>query len=63
MLELDTRHVQQNSQGFRLSFIVDMLKDRLYGQKESIWTIDSAIIIEFIKEILDACKNVLEISW
>ena len=54
-------HIKQNPQGFRISFIVKMSKDRLYGLKEWIWTIGSAIIIEFIKEILEARKNIFDI--
>ena len=45
-----------------MSFIVDMSKDRLYGLKGPIWTIDSAITIEFIKKYWRLAKTYLIFS-
>ena len=54
-------YIEQNQQEFTISFIVALSKERFYGFMGSAWTINAAIVIEFIKEILQTRQKAFNI--
>ena len=55
-------YIQWIPQEFKMSFIIGISKDRLYGLMRSSGIIDATITIEFIKEILEVRQKVFNNS-